>query len=214
LAPKRAFAPGANDEEAGSSRRIVPALRAACHRDGLYIEDAGRGAAALAQPVPPVPKLEEDDGPDMCVALAASLAEEKAKWPQLAAVLRTSAMEEEARQAVEDAKAWASLSQARQEEEARLRHEEARRHEDRRQAEQERHLRLREEAELRAVGGGQPSEPPLGQGRGLVVAVAGVPGALEPEQRVATWGRHRRPRQRGPLGVGGAPAATSSTSNP
>jgi hypothetical protein len=48
MAPKRAFAPGANDDDAGSSRRIAPALRAARHRGGLNIEDAGRGVAALA----------------------------------------------------------------------------------------------------------------------------------------------------------------------
>jgi hypothetical protein len=35
--------------------------------------------------------------------------EEEANWPHLAAVIRTSAMEEEARQAVEDAEAWAFL---------------------------------------------------------------------------------------------------------
>ncbi|KAK1612209.1 hypothetical protein QYE76_035882 [Lolium multiflorum] len=105
-----------------------------------------------------------DDDPDMRAALALSITEEEAKWSQLAAVIRTSAMEEE------DAEAWALLGQARREEEAlrrrdeaRLRQEEARRaearrrrEEDRRQearrlAEQERHLLLREEAELRAA---------------------------------------------------------------
>jgi hypothetical protein len=122
MAPNRAFAPGANDDEAGSSRRIAPALRAACHHGGLYIEDAVRVVAALAQPARPVPKPEEDDGPDMRAALAASLAEE-AKWPQVAVVVCTSTMEDEARQAVEEAKAWVLLGQARREEEARRRQE-------------------------------------------------------------------------------------------
>lgn len=134
MTPKRAFAPGANDNEANSSRRVAPALRAARHRGGLQNEDAGRIAAALAQPAPPMPKPEEDDDPDMLAALAVSLTEEEAKWPQLAEVIRTSAMEEEAKQTVEDAEAWVLLGQARREEaarrrqdEARLRHEEARR---------------------------------------------------------------------------------------
>jgi hypothetical protein len=48
-----------------------------------------------------VPKPKEDDDPDLRVALAASLEvhklEEAAKWPHLAEVLRTSALEEVAR---------------------------------------------------------------------------------------------------------------------
>jgi hypothetical protein len=53
-----------------------------------------------------VPKSEEDGDPDMRAALALSIAEEEARWPQLAAVIRTFAMEEEAQQAVKDAEAW------------------------------------------------------------------------------------------------------------
>jgi hypothetical protein len=78
MAPKRAFAPGANDDEAGNSRRITRALRAAGHRGGLYIGDAGRVGAALMAPAPLVPKTEEDDDPDMRAALAPSIAEEEA----------------------------------------------------------------------------------------------------------------------------------------
>jgi hypothetical protein len=59
----------------------------------------------LAQHAPLVSKPEDNDDPDMRAALALSKAEEEAKWPHLAAVIRTSAMEEEARQAVEDAEA-------------------------------------------------------------------------------------------------------------
>jgi hypothetical protein len=51
----------------------------------------------LAQPAPLVSKPEDDDHPDMRAALALSIAEEKAKWPKLAEVIRTCAMEEEAR---------------------------------------------------------------------------------------------------------------------
>ncbi|KAK1681145.1 hypothetical protein QYE76_041993 [Lolium multiflorum] len=79
-----------------------PVLRFADHRGGLYIGDAGRVGATLAQPAPLVPKPEEGDDPDMRAALALSIAEEEANWPQLTVVIRTSVMEEEARQAVED----------------------------------------------------------------------------------------------------------------
>lgn len=56
-----------------------------------------------------VPKPEGDD-PEMRAGLAPSKAEDEANWRcallwHLAAVIRTSAMEEEARQAVEDAEA-------------------------------------------------------------------------------------------------------------
>jgi hypothetical protein len=159
MAPKRAFAPGANDDEAGSSRRIPPALRAAGHCGGLYIGDAGRVTATLTQPA--VPKPEEDDNPDMCAALALSIAEEEAKWPQLVAVIRIYAMEEEARQVVEDAEAWALLGQGRREEEARHWRDEARlrQEEARRQAEL---LALPQGGGTRScsgAAGGQPSGP-------------------------------------------------------
>jgi hypothetical protein len=41
----------------------------------------------------------------MRAAVALSITEEEAKWPQLTAVIRTSAMEEEAQQVVKDAEA-------------------------------------------------------------------------------------------------------------
>jgi hypothetical protein len=59
----------------------------------------------LAQPAPLLPKREEEDDPDMRAALAMSAEEEEAKWPHIAAVIRTSAMEEEAWHAVEDTEA-------------------------------------------------------------------------------------------------------------
>ncbi|KAK1653219.1 hypothetical protein QYE76_071024 [Lolium multiflorum] len=63
-----------------------PPSRRAAHR-GCGPHRRGIGATA-----PAVLKPEEDDDPDMRAALA-SLAEEEAVWPQLAEVLRTSAME-------------------------------------------------------------------------------------------------------------------------
>jgi hypothetical protein len=88
MASKRAFAPGTNDDKAGSSRRIAGG--------GLYIGDAGRVGVALAQLAPLVPKPEEGDGPDLHAALALSIAEE-ANWTQFTAVIRSYVMEEEAR---------------------------------------------------------------------------------------------------------------------
>jgi hypothetical protein len=59
-------------------------------------------------------------------SLALSAAEEEAKWPHLQAAIRISAMEEEARQQVEDAEAWAFFDQVRAEEAATRRQEDAR----------------------------------------------------------------------------------------
>ncbi|KAK1609727.1 hypothetical protein QYE76_033400 [Lolium multiflorum] len=124
MAQKRAFAPGANDGEASNSHRPPPALRAGGHCGGLYIREAARVSAALAQPAPLVPKPEDDDDPDMRAALALSNEEEEAKWPHLAMVIRTSTMEKKAQQAVKDVEAWALLDQARRVEEALRRREE------------------------------------------------------------------------------------------
>jgi hypothetical protein len=113
------------------------------NRGGLHIGEAARGGAALEQPAPlllqPKPESSEED-PDLRVALIISAAEEEAKWPQLQAVTRTSAMEEEARQAVEDAEAWELFAQARREEEATRRREEARLHREEEMREEARHL--------------------------------------------------------------------------
>ncbi|KAK1605453.1 hypothetical protein QYE76_029126 [Lolium multiflorum] len=138
MAPKRRFSPGANDGEASSSRRPPPVLRARGNRGGLHIEEAARGGVALAQPVPlQLPKSESpEEDPDLRAALALSTAKEEAKWPHLAAAIRTSATEEEARQKVEDAEAWALL-------------------------EQEREQRLREEAQLRVAAAEQWAAPDL-----------------------------------------------------
>jgi hypothetical protein len=112
MAPKRPFAAGANDDEAGSSRQITPARRASYHHGGLYIHNACQVAAAVAQSAP-VTKPDEDDEAELRAALAASLEvhelEEASKWPQLAKVLRTSALEEAIRKAIEDAEPWAFL---------------------------------------------------------------------------------------------------------
>ncbi|KAK1686515.1 hypothetical protein QYE76_047363 [Lolium multiflorum] len=55
MAPKRAFAPGANGDEAGSIRRIAPALRVVVHRGGLYIGDVGRDVEVPASSkTPPI----------------------------------------------------------------------------------------------------------------------------------------------------------------
>nr|XP_051221322.1 uncharacterized protein LOC127339518 [Lolium perenne] len=142
----RRFAPGANDDEASRSRRPLPALRAGGNRGGLHTGEAARGGAALPPPAPlllqPKPESSEED-PDLRVAPLISAAEEEAQWPQLQAVIRTSVMEEEARQAVEDAEARELFARARREveetrrhEEARLRREEQRRREAERRAEQ------------------------------------------------------------------------------
>jgi hypothetical protein len=60
-----------------------------------------------------VPNPEEEDDPDLGVALAASLVEEAAKWSHLEEVLRTSVLEEEDRRAREDTDTWAFLDMAR-----------------------------------------------------------------------------------------------------
>ncbi|KAK1611817.1 hypothetical protein QYE76_035490 [Lolium multiflorum] len=112
MAPKRWFAPGANDGEASSSHRAPPALRAGGNRGGLRIGEAARVGVALGQPVPLLlPKPEEEEDPDMRAALALSAAEEDTKWLHLVVAIRTSAMEEEARQQVEEAEASALLEE-------------------------------------------------------------------------------------------------------
>jgi hypothetical protein len=79
-----------------------------------------------------------------------SAAEEEAKWPHLHAAIRTSEMEEAARQEAEEAEDWELYAQARQ---ARREVEEAaRREEARRRADEERldEQRRRQEARRRA----------------------------------------------------------------
>jgi hypothetical protein len=78
MASKRAFVPGANDGEASSSRRPPPALGAGGHRGGLYISEAVRVGAALAQPTSLLPKPEEKDDPEMRAAMALSKEEDEA----------------------------------------------------------------------------------------------------------------------------------------
>ncbi|KAK1608443.1 hypothetical protein QYE76_032116 [Lolium multiflorum] len=166
MALKRAFAPGGNDDEAGKSRRIAPALRAARQHGGLHIQDAGQVVVALAQSAP-VPKPEEEEDPDLRAALAVSLEEEAAKWLHFAEVLRTSAMEEEPGRGSRTPRprlCWARRA-GRRRSGAGTRRPGAR--------------RSRSAPPPQGGGGaagGQPSGPAVGLGRGLVVVVAGVPG--------------------------------------
>lgn len=171
MAPKRRFAPGANDDEASSSRHRPPALRpSGGNQRGLHIGEAARGGAALPQPPPlllePKPESSEED-PDLRAAVMISAAEEEAKWPHLHAAIRTSEMEEaelyaqalQARREEEEEAARREEARRRADEERRQeqRRQEDRRHADqrrrqeaRRRAWQERQQRLREEALLRA----------------------------------------------------------------
>jgi hypothetical protein len=94
----------------------TPARRAGRRPGGLYINEP----APQPQPQP----QEEENDPELQAALAASREQqdldELAKWPHLAEALRTSALEEAARKAQEDAQAeaWAFLELARRQEEA------------------------------------------------------------------------------------------------
>ncbi|KAK1682466.1 hypothetical protein QYE76_043314 [Lolium multiflorum] len=144
----------------------TPARRAGRRPGGLYINEPA------PQPQPQPQPQEEEDDPELQAALAASREQgdldELAKWPHLAETLRTSALEEAARKAQEDAQAeaWAFLELAHRQEEATA--------EEQLRGESARRARLR-----------RPASPPNpdSAGKGRSGRPAGVPGALRRSSR-------------------------------